>query len=655
MGCRGKYFLTLPVVLALALSCSKARSGGAAETRGGVAAAKKRPINQDGEIPGYLAETSDGRANIFVPTSIANPDLHPITINYARAADQWVVSNALNPPAEISIRQSNGAPLDLPGETRHRVYAPQDDVLACGGIAMTIELPAATSASNKLFVAPGDLTFGDDGTGWTYATFAMALPQATIGMVCLDSPDTTPPGFTRAAAPADPSGLQLVRTGNSITASWTASSTAGARYAVAYRPNSPPGNCGEWYVEPSTIVGTSTSVTVNDLDPDLTYGVRVCAVGDATPQSKGATGLSIGESARVETELYFAGQNTDDLQMFVMKKPIGANWTRIGQFELEDVAAIVGSMMLDGSDQPATLRRANGGGGVRYRPFANGQWQSPDTIEGGYSGGVGEASAHYGSGDVVHLLFVDDSRLKYRTGASGQWQDPVQLHEETIWDPKFALDLNDRAHVIFIRQMAEGRILTYLNNVSSSNFAHVADFGSSGITEDTCGVNQADIALGSDGSVHLVMSCQEDKIVYAKRSSGSSTFALTQVATFTSSTFSNPQLALTSNGDVLVYVFDFETSGKVYKLAWGGNQFLLHATLGDCTTHGKFSTGIFAIDGRDHSHVICVNGDSTAAFTHYDISDTGVALRNDAVPGFVNDSIYWENVVIGGMRGKGNR
>ncbi len=122
-----------------AMACTKSRSG-SAESRSPAAAAKKRPVNTDGEIPGYLAETPDGLANMFVPASIADPDIHPIQINYAKTTDAWVISQALNQPAQVSIEDGSGGTLPLAGETRHRVYARRDDVAACSGLAMTIEL-----------------------------------------------------------------------------------------------------------------------------------------------------------------------------------------------------------------------------------------------------------------------------------------------------------------------------------------------------------------------------------------------------------------------------------------------------------------------------------------------------------------------------------
>ncbi len=290
------YAISMLVLITLlaGLGCTKSKSGDANQSRAS-AGAKKRPINTDGEIPGYLAETKDGRASVFVASSIANPAIHPITIDYVKVADGWVLSRALNQPAEVSIEDESGATLDLPGETRHRVYALTTELQACASVAVTVEVPASSSGgeSKKLFIAADDLSVSHSSVDeWSSATMSMRLGRATIALVCLDAADEVPVGFTRAIPPSNPAAVEVIRDGASATLSWQASSSSQARYAIAYRPGSAPANCAEWYVEPSAMVASETSYVVEGLDPETDYGFRVCAVREGEPQSKGAIGVT---------------------------------------------------------------------------------------------------------------------------------------------------------------------------------------------------------------------------------------------------------------------------------------------------------------------------------------------------------------------------
>ncbi len=270
--------MLVAAIAAISANCTRARSSGQAESS--QASAKKRPINQDGEIPGYLVETKNGLANMLVPTNVATPDRFQIGIETTRAAHAWVLSDTLAEPAAITLRGNDGD--QGAGETRQRIFAMNRDMATCQHVVVTVESP-----NRKLYLTDDAFTLTENSDDFRAATFAMALSDATIDLVCVDDLTAIPSTFSRASPPDNPSGVRVNRGSGQATVSWTASTTPGARYAVSYKPGGAPATCAEWYVEPSAVVATSTSITISGLDDTQSYGFRVCSVTDGAPQSKG--------------------------------------------------------------------------------------------------------------------------------------------------------------------------------------------------------------------------------------------------------------------------------------------------------------------------------------------------------------------------------
>ncbi len=281
------------LLVGLLLGCTRAGSNTAEENQRGGSVAAKRPSRDDEGIPGFLAETSDGRASVLAAPKI-HSGLSNVVIDYAVAiTDSWVVSRQLNAPSTVTLERADGGDAAALGETRHTIFAPTSDVAACNSVGIVLT-PANGDA---LFVGQGKgLLSRLDKTG-QYTGFSLAIGlggTVTMALVCLGAEDAAPSSYNERIAPENPANVQVTRDGASATISWTASATPGVNYAIAVRPSYLPNNCAEWYAEPSAIVGNVTSYDVELPDADGTYGVLVCAVKAGAPQSAGAGEIVFG-------------------------------------------------------------------------------------------------------------------------------------------------------------------------------------------------------------------------------------------------------------------------------------------------------------------------------------------------------------------------
>ncbi len=298
MACFRRKMGALVASFAILFGCTK--PGAQSAESGSSPTSKKRPTHSDEDIPGFLAETPDGRANIFVPTGVFDAASGTIAIRYAKPETAWVIDNALNQAAATSMTLANGDDVQPKGGSRLRVYAEKADVDACAAVAMILELPdlVAGLGSDKVYVDSADLSQADAGDFVTF-TISAKVGASNFAVVCLTDAESGPPGFVRAPAPGDAGQLNVVRSADGIdaTATWTASATPGVSYQLAYRPGGIPPDCATWYVQPSDKIGADTSAVVTGLDPELSYGFRLCAMQEGHPFSPGITTMAFDAAA----------------------------------------------------------------------------------------------------------------------------------------------------------------------------------------------------------------------------------------------------------------------------------------------------------------------------------------------------------------------